>query len=128
MITNATDSGNDVEAGYAQTRQPMSTTSRRFLWVFSILMIVTAGTAFIFKLIEFFISLGDPANTVAGGEGLRSGFIFAVSPLITYLLVASGFACLFVWSYLKGHYRDVEAAKYRMLELQGEIDRAEGRG
>ena len=45
--------------------------------------------------------------------------------MLNYLLVAAGFACMFLWAYFKGHFRDLEAPKYRMLEMQREIDRGE---
>lgn len=99
-----------------QQRQPVSPTGRRFLWIFSVVMVLTAGTAFIFKLVEFTLTFTTNASVR-----------FAIIPLLTYLIVASGFACLFVWSYLKGHYKDVEFAKYRMLQMQDQIDRGEYR-
>jgi|GEM_PF-1996024 len=86
-----------------------------FLWIFSIVMIVTAGSAFIFKLIEF-------TMTFMAEKSIR----FAIMPLLTYLIVASGFGCLFIWSILTGQFRDVEKAKYRMLEMQDEIDVTDG--
>lgn len=105
--------------------KPISRGTRMFLWLFSILMVITAGTAFLFKLIEFIYQFISADNTVAGGQGVRHGFIFAISPLMTYLIVAAGFACLFVWALLGGQFKDVEAPKYRMLDLQDQIDRAE---
>lgn len=95
---------------------PLSRSSRVFLWVFSITMILTAGTAFIFKLIEFFHTA-----TTRGSDALGSFLI----PVLTYLVVAAGFACLFVWAYLSGQFRDVEGPKHRMLEMQDEIDAIE---
>lgn len=93
---------------------PISRGARRFLWVFSVAMLVITGTAFLFKLIEF-------AYSFTGDQPLR----FAILPVITYLIVASGFACLFFWAYLTGQYKDVEAPKYRMLQMQDEIDARE---
>jgi cbb3-type cytochrome oxidase maturation protein len=79
-------------------------------------MVLTAGTAFLFKLIEFFVTA-----TSQGADALASFLI----PVLNYLLVAAGFLCLFLWAYSSGQFRDVEHAKYRMLELQQEIDRQE---
>ena len=45
-----------------------------------------------------------------------------VSAIVTYLLVASGFGCLFFWAYLSGQFKDIEQPKYRMLEMQDEIE------
>ena len=89
---------------------------RRFLWIFSVAMVLIAGSAFVFKLIEFYTTA-----TTSGPEALGSFLI----PVANYLLVAAGFFCLFLWAYVTGQFRDVEAPKFRMLEMQDEIDRAE---
>ncbi len=89
---------------------------RWFLLVFSIVMVAIAGTAFIFKLIEFYTTA-----TTGGPEALGSFLI----PVLNYLLVAAGFFCLFMWAYFTGQFRDVEAPKYRMLEMQDQFDRQE---
>ena len=44
---------------------------------------------------------------------------------LNYRLVAAGFFCLFLWAWFGGQMRDVESAKYRMLELQRQIDERE---
>lgn len=92
--------------------------ARRFLWAFSVVMVLTAGSAFVFKLIEFIVTA-----TTRGPDALASFLI----PVLNYLLVAAGFFCLFLWAYFTGQFRDVEAPKYRMLEMQDEIDRQEAR-
>ena len=103
------------EGGGLPTRpMPVSRNARRFLWAFSVTMILIAGTAFLFKLIEF-------AYSFTGDQPLR----FAILPVITYLIVAAGFACLFFWAYVTGQFKNVEAPKYRMLEMQEEIDARE---
>ena len=90
--------------------------ARRFLWVFSITMVTIAGTGFLFKLIEFIVTA-----TSRGPDALGSFLI----PVLNYLLVAAGFFCLFLWAYFTGQFRDLEAPKYRMLEMQREIDQQE---
>ncbi len=90
--------------------------SQIFLWVFSIVMVVTAGTAFVFKFIEFLYTA-----TREGSAAMGSFLI----PLLTYLIVAAGFFCLFLWAYFSGQFRDVEGPKYRMLQMQREIDEKE---
>jgi nitrogen fixation-related uncharacterized protein len=80
---------------------------RIFLWFFSIAMILTAGTAFTMKLIDFYITA-----TREGAAALGSFLV----PVMNYLCIAAGFAALFVWAYSRGQFRDVEAPKYRMLE------------
>ncbi len=109
---------------YIEKRKPANSAKRKFLWIFSVVMLVIAGIAFVLKLIEFFQTLSDPSNKILE-DGIVNQNAFAVMPLVTYLLVASGFGCLLIWSYLSGHYKDVEYAKYRMLDFQNEFDQAE---
>lgn len=74
-------------------------------WV--IVGVIFASLTFIYKVIEVL-------NTVPRGE--MAGF--AVIQVVTYLLVALGFFFLFLWSFLKGDFRDMEKAKYRVLEME----------
>jgi len=90
--------------------------SRLFLWIFSVTMILVAGTAFLFKLIEFFHTA-----TTEGPNAMGSFLI----PVLNYLLVAAGFGLLFLWAYFTGQFRDVERPKYRMLQMQRQIDAQE---
>ena len=97
---------------------PLSRRKRIFLWAFSIAMVITAGTAFFMKLIDFTITA-----TSEGSDALGSFLI----PVLNYLMVAAGFGCLFLWAYLTGQFRDVERPKYRMLQMQQEIDELEAK-
>lgn len=99
-------------------RERTSRAAQRFLWPFSVLLVLIAGSAFIFKLIEFFITA-----TTRGPDALASFLI----PVLNYLLVAAGFFCLFLWAYLTGQFRDIEGPKYRMLEMQRRIAEQERR-
>ena len=91
-----------------------SRAARVFLWIFSIAMILTAGSAFAMKLIDFYVTA-----TREGSQALGSFLI----PVMNYLCIAAGFAALFVWAHSRGQFRDVEAPKYRMLEQNLECDR-----
>lgn len=95
---------------------PVLARRNRFLWVFTVVMVATAGTAFAFKLYEFVY-----VASTRGGDALASFLV----PVLTYLVVATGFGCLFVWAILTGQFRDLEGPKYRMLEMQDEFDAAE---
>lgn len=97
-------------------RHEPSSRARWFLWLFSIAMVLTAGSAFLMKLLEFY------ATATTEGSGALASFLI---PVLNYLLVAAGFFCLFLWAYMSGQFRDLEAAKYRMLEMQREIDAVE---
>ncbi|HBB41344.1 MAG: hypothetical protein COW73_11900 [Nitrospirae bacterium CG18_big_fil_WC_8_21_14_2_50_70_55] len=84
--------------------------SRVLTW-FAILVVVCAGMGFFYKLTEFIRTM--LANEIQG---------FALISVSTYLVVAIGYLCLFIWSYLQGHYRDVEGPKYWLLEHEAELD------
>ncbi len=97
-------------------REEPSLKMRWFLWIFSVVLVLVAGSAFLFKLIEFYNTA-----TTSGPSALGSFLI----PVLNYLLVAGGFFCLFLWAYMTGQFRDMEAPKYRMLEMQAQIDHQE---
>ncbi len=94
-------------------RSEPSPSTRTFLWVFSVVLVLVAGSAFVMKLIEFV------ATATSDGTDALASFLI---PVLNYLLVAAGFFSLFLWAYTTGQFRDLEAAKYRMLEMQSEID------
>jgi len=110
--------------GAGRPDRPMRESNRRNrgkrapLWViiFLVMTIVLAGLGFLLKLIEFISSWMQ-----------SDGTDFAIAPVAAYLAMAGGFICLFIWAWRKGQFRDIEAPKYRMLELQEEIDARGGR-
>lgn len=77
------------------------------LWTWVILGVTFASLTFSYKVIEFVKTV--PRGEVAG---------FAAIQVITYLLIAIGFFFLFLWSFLKGDFKDMEKAKYRVLEME----------
>jgi len=86
---------------------------RKFLKVFSWTVLVGAGLGFTFKLMDFLFS-------VIRGDVERAFII----PVVTYLSVAVGWFLVFLWTLVRGHYRDVEAPKYEMLEQERRLDEA----
>ena len=68
--------------------RPPSRGTQRFLWIFSVVMVLIAGSAFIFKLIEFFLT--------ATREGPAAMGSFLI-PVLNYLLVAAGFLLVRNW-------------------------------
>jgi len=105
--------------------KPMGRKSNRFVWIFSSIVIFMAGSAFLFKLIDFMYTFGRPAVMDVRDPNADVTLRFAIQPVVTYLIVATGFACLFFWAYLTGQFKNVEGPKYRMIEMQDEIDAAE---
>lgn len=107
--------------------QPLSARGRRFVWIFSGIVIFMAGSAFLFKLIDFIYTFGKPAIATVKDPHADVTLPFAIQPVVTYLIVASGYTCLFVWAYLTGQFKDIEGPKYRMIQLQDEVDAAEAK-
>jgi len=82
-----------------------------FISWFAFLVVVFAGLGFTYKLSQFIRTMLN--DEVEG---------FALVPVTTYFIVGIGYLCLFIWSYLQGHYKDVEGPKYRLLEREAEYD------
>lgn len=76
-----------------------------------------AGLTFAFKIVEFIWTLDSPE---APG--------FAVVPVVTYFIVAAGYALLFAWAYASGQFANMERPKSAFLEREDELDRQERRG
>ncbi len=68
------------------------------------------------KFVEFVrLFRGDPSG------------LFAISPIMNYLLASLGFLCLFGWAMAQGTFRDIEAPKYSMLEIEAALDARQSR-
>lgn len=87
------------------------------LVVFQWFVIILAGSGFVFKFIEFFDSIIHSEDQAVN---------FAMTPLAMYVGVALGFFLLFLWSILRGDYKDIELPKYRLFEREmlAEIEEA----
>ena len=99
---------------WAAEEKKRDTRSRRIMMRLFAFIVVASGSAFVYKLYEFFHDLTD-------SDGLR----FAGSHLLTYVLVAGGFGLLLCYGFLRGHFADIEKAKYEMLDLEERHDREE---
>lgn len=85
-----------------------------FLIVFCSAVIVVSAIAFVYKLTEF-------SMTVVR-DGLEGFGIVAIS---VYLVGLTGLLMWNMWAYSKGYFRNIEAPKYRMLEMEEEYDKVE---
>ncbi len=99
----------------------MGRKERLLLYFVILFVILPGGISFLVKVASYFM--------VEVEEGM-SGFAL---PFFNYLFVALGFVCLFVWAYLRGHFRDIERPAVEMLEtelrLEGEdLSRRVGHG
>lgn len=69
-------------------------------------VILPGGISFVVKVGSYFM--------VEMEEGM-SGFAM---PFFNYLFVAMGFILLFVWAFLKGHFKDIDKPSYDMLRME----------
>ena len=75
-------------------------------------VMVISGGAFFAKMFEFVMTMSG--DEVAG---------FGAVAVSTYLLGMTPLLFLMLWAVTTGRFRDVEAPKFRMLELDQEIER-----
>lgn len=85
----------------------------RAITIFQWAVIIIAGSGFVFKFIEYTISVFQSDNELVN---------FAITPLVMYISVAIGFFLLFMWTVFRGDYKDIERPKYRLFERELEID------
>lgn len=92
-----------------------SKASRRRTFVtlfFAVLILTPSMLGFAAKFMEFI-------NTFRG----ETGGVFAITPMVNYLLASLGFFCLLVWATLNGMFHDIEKPKQTMLENDSALDR-----
>ncbi len=83
--------------------------------IFAVVILVPSMLGFATKFREFImIYRGD----VDG--------VFAITPIVNYLLASLGFFFLFCWATAHGMFRDIERPKYTMLENERKLDIEDG--
>ena len=80
--------------------------------IFAVPILIFSGLGFAAKFIEFIHTF----------QGEIDG-VFAITPMVNYLLASAGFFCLLVWATLNGMFRDIEEPKRTMLENDASLDR-----
>lgn len=101
-------------------QRPTATTAtavrlRRNSWIATLVM------ALIVLVPSLWGFSGKFAEFVALYRGDVDG-VFAISPIINYLLASLGFFCLFGWAMLQGMFHDIEGPKGTMLETEAWLD------
>lgn len=86
------------------------------LIVMSVVIIVPTMAGFVTKFLEFVHTFRS-----------QSDGVFAITPITNYLLASLGFFCLLIWAACNGMFRDIERPKYRMLDIEHELDRGNAR-
>lgn len=89
--------------------------NRRSLWA-------TAGFALVVLIPSLYGFGGKFIELVQLYRGDVDG-VFAISPILNYLLASMGFFCLFCWAITQGMFEDIELPKRTMLDIQNELDR-----
>jgi hypothetical protein len=77
----------------------------------ALLVLVPSLLGFANKFREFIILYRGDINGV-----------FAITPIVNYLLASLGFFCLFFWAIAQGTFRDLEAPKFTMLDNERKLD------
>jgi uncharacterized membrane protein YhaH (DUF805 family) len=83
------------------------------VFAMTVVVMVVAGLAFVYKMGEFAFTIAE--DEVSG---------FGAVAVTTYLIGMLPILFLTLWAVLTGRFRDIERPKYRMLELNEELDRA----
>lgn len=94
--------------------QPSRKTSRSQVLttiVFAVVILVPSLYGFANKFREFVLLYRGDVDGV-----------FAITPIMNYLLASLGFFFLFFWAISHGMFRDIEAPKYTMLENERHLD------
>lgn len=81
------------------------------LIVMSVLILVPSMVGFVMKFMEFIRTF----QTSTDGA-------FAITPMLNYLLASLGFFSLLIWAAVNGMFRDIEQPKYRMLEIDAQLN------
>jgi hypothetical protein len=95
-------------------RSPSRTRARQ-RWLTLLLAFLFLGPSmfgFVTKFVEFIHTF----------RGTPDG-IFAITPIINYLLASLGFLCMLIWATWNGMFDDIERPKYSMLENEAALDR-----
>jgi hypothetical protein len=83
--------------------------------VFALVILVPSLIGFANKFREFILLYRGDVDGV-----------FAITPIVNYLLASLGFFFLFCWAIGHGMFRDIERPKYTMLETERKLDEEEG--
>jgi len=102
-----------VQVDLPKEQQYVPGKKNKILTVFQWSVIIIAGAGFTFKFIEFTSSIFATGNDLVQ---------FAVTPIVMYVLVAIGFFSLFIWTVLRGDYKDIERPKFRLFEREYLLD------
>ena len=90
------------------------TRRRIVVFGFALAVMLISGTAFVHKMVDFVLTMSG--REVEG---------FGAVAVTTYLVGMVPIACVLLWAVFTGKFADIEGPKFRMLELDREIERHE---
>jgi hypothetical protein len=105
-----------IQVDLPKEQQYIPGKKNKVLTIFQWSVIIIAGSGFTYKFIEFTYSIFKTGNDIVQ---------FAITPIVMYVLVAVGFFSLFMWTVLRGDYKDIERPKFRLFEREYLIDAEE---
>jgi hypothetical protein len=83
--------------------------------VFALVILIPSMLGFANKFREFIMIFRGDVDGV-----------FAITPIMNYLLASLGFFFLLCWAIAHGMFRDLERPKYTMLENERRLDEEDG--
>jgi hypothetical protein len=87
-----------------------------FVTLLAVIIFAFCSYGFGGKLLEL-------VRLVRESDSAASEGVFAVAPLMNYLLASAGFLCLLGWAACHGMFHDIEGPKETMLEHEEQLDR-----
>jgi hypothetical protein len=97
-------------------KPPASRWTSRVTLILAVLILIPSLLGFAGKFLEFV--------HVFSGE---TDGVFAITPIVNYLLATCGFLLLLLWATVNGMFHDIERPKYTLLEREAELDRQPSR-
>ena len=95
--------------------KPVSRTQNIIVAILGIVILGFCIFGFGSKFIEF-------VHLVTGDDVAMSEGIFAVAPMVNYLLASAGFLCLLGWAAAHGMFHNIEGPKHTMLDIEARLD------
>jgi hypothetical protein len=95
-------------------QQPASRSNRLLMLLLALAVLLPSLYGFGSKFVEF----------IALYRGDVEG-VFAITPIVNYLLASLGFLCLFGWAVWHGMFHDIERPKHTLLENERWLDQLE---
>jgi len=86
--------------------------------IVSVLAVVILG----FCCFGFGSKFVELVRLVMSDDAVAQEGIFAVAPLMNYLLASAGFLCLLGWAAAQGMFRQIEQPKQTMLDVNAKLD------